>query len=519
MIRHKALLIGASEYDDPAIAPLPFVPGDLERMKMTLLGRGFSAVEIASSRRGITPNFVNGKVTDFLWRAQSGDALLVMLSGHGVHFEGADYLVPEDSYLSSSSIDKSCIKIDWVKELENSPAGQIVFLIDACREGIDRSSMAPPPGVRQWGNRKVAASLRRKVAYVYACSPAQVALFVRASDVRSTGDNSVASGESFSIFSRAVSDLVSDASLANLEEFEEAVQERIEATHRNFGKSGVAQRIRIVTDVDKRSFSILPGALAVTDSAVQLQTRPDRGSSEMGPLVGVEPGAGIADFAVLSRPVIGATPPSPHPPRPAPPPRPSAKRAASPLRGSASPSSQPSTRTTAPSPARKMGLTPTTIEPTSDFRSPAHRTERELLKLALQKPDLVPEFDGYAESEFTAAPYSAVYRCISAVGGVKSRQGDYLARIRNSAANDRVRDLLFELMVEPMLGKKIGRSYAGMQLVQVRIRAVQRRIDELQAEFARLKGEPAEATTKLMEETWKLQQYLQSLRQTGIEAL
>ncbi|MEI5033917.1 caspase family protein [Streptomyces sp. S1A(2023)] len=515
MVRHKALLIGASEYDDPAIAPLPFVPGDLERMKRALLQRGFSAVEIASSRRGITPNFVNGKVTDFLWKAQSGDALLVMLSGHGVHFEGADYLVPEDSNFNSSSIDKSCIKIDWDKELENSPAGQILFLIDACREGIDRSSMAPPPGVRQWGNRKVAASLRRKVAYVYACSPAQVALFVRASDARSTGDASVTSGESFSIFSRAVSDLASDANLANLEEFEEAVQERIEATHRDFGKSGVAQRIRIVTDVDKRSFSIFPGTPELTDSAVQLQTRSAHVRSQMSLAFDVEPRSGNEGSAVFSRSVIGDTPPSPHPLRSAPFPRRSAKRAASPLR----PSSQPSTSTAATSPTRKMGPTPTIIGTTSDFRSPAHRTERELLKLALQKPDLVPEFDGYDEAEFTAAPYSAVYRCISAVGGVKSRQGDYLSRIRNSAPNDRVRDLLFELMVEPMLGKKIGRNYAGMQLVQVRIRAVQRRIDELQAESARLKGDPPEAVTKLMEETWKLQQYLQSLRQTGVEAL
>ncbi|MEU8854199.1 caspase family protein [Streptomyces sp. NPDC048556] len=502
MIQHKALLIGASDYDDPVITPLPFVPGDLQRMRTALLGRGFSAVEIAASKRGVTPNFVNGRVADFLWRAQPGDALLVMLSGHGLHFEGADYLVPEDAHFRTSSIDKSCIKIDWVQELEESPAGQIIFLIDACREGIDRAAMAPPPGVRQWSNRKVAASLRRKVAYVYACSPAQVALFVRDSDVRSSTEGTAVTGQSFSIFSRAVSDLVSDDELSNLEQFEVAVQERIDATHRVFGKGGSSQKVRIVTDAQKSSFFIFPGPMGAPSHSIQGQ-KPAAEKELRVSLGGAVPVQSASPLP--SGQTLRATPPSP----------PSRQV------GGVSPSSRASRQArkhTATPRAPHMGLTPP-ADSWPDLRSPAHRTEREVLKLALQKPELVPEFDGYAEAEFTAAPYAAVYRCILAVGGVGSRQVDYLARIRKAAPNEKVRELLFELAVEPMHGKKIGRDYAGMQLAQVRIRSVGRRVEHLQSSLAKVERESGEPSSELMTEIWTLQQYLQALRQKGADAL
>ena len=56
--------------------------------------------------------------------------------------------------------------------------------------------------------------------------------------------------------------------------------------------------------------------------------------------------------------------------------------------------------------------------PALNLRSPAHRVERELLKLALQRPDLVsPAFDAYGADEFTAPPYAVVRQCIEDAGG------------------------------------------------------------------------------------------------------
>ncbi|MFE7127574.1 caspase family protein [Streptomyces sp. NPDC057617] len=264
--RHKALLIGASEYDEPAIRSLPFIRDDLQRMNTALSERGFQPVEIAESQRGITPNAVNRHVLRFLREAGRGDTLFILLSGHGLHFEGRDYLIPEDAYYEGGSFAESCIEIGWQKELEDSPAGQVVFLIDACREGAARKAKAAPPRMPGWEKPKIAAALRRKVAYVYACSKGQYALYVdeseavvRSEDAHGT-DIGTQPGDSFSLFSRAVSDIVAGVQhTLHIGEFAEAVQQRVTELHTAYGKKPPVQRIRVETDIPWPEFTVLPG--------------------------------------------------------------------------------------------------------------------------------------------------------------------------------------------------------------------------------------------------------------------
>ncbi|MEU0276931.1 MULTISPECIES: DNA primase [unclassified Streptomyces] len=162
--------------------------------------------------------------------------------------------------------------------------------------------------------------------------------------------------------------------------------------------------------------------------------------------------------------------------------------------------------------------------PALNLRSPAHRTERELLKLALQRPELVsPAFDAYGEDEFTAPPYAAVRRAIEDAGGAE--QGlesapEYLARVRDAAPNDAVRAMVTELAVEVFHGKTIDEVYAGQQLVQVRLRAVDRRVRDVTGTLTRLgtQSDP-DHYAAVQRELWVLQQYGQSLRNDGAAAL
>ncbi|MFD6419350.1 DNA primase [Streptomyces sp. NPDC060194] len=162
--------------------------------------------------------------------------------------------------------------------------------------------------------------------------------------------------------------------------------------------------------------------------------------------------------------------------------------------------------------------------PALHLRSPAHRTERELLKLALQYPHLVaPAFDAYGADEFTAEPYAAVRRTIEEAGGAEQGAADvtaYLARVRDTAPDDRVRALVTELAVEAIHAKKVDDLYAGVQLVHVRLRAVDRRIAEVQGTYTRLgsHGDPAQVAA-VQNELWVLQQYAQTLRNKGAAAL
>ncbi|WP_329211298.1 DNA primase [Streptomyces sp. NBC_00683] len=162
--------------------------------------------------------------------------------------------------------------------------------------------------------------------------------------------------------------------------------------------------------------------------------------------------------------------------------------------------------------------------PALNLRSPAHRTERELLKLALQKPALVsPAFDAYGIDEFTAPPYAAVRQCIAEAGGAEqglAETRDYLVNVLDVAPDDTVRNLVTELAVEVFHGKSIDETYAGMQLVQVRLRAVDRRIDDVQGSLARLGSNVApDHLAAAQNEVWVLQQYAQSLRSNGADAL
>ncbi|MET9374697.1 DNA primase [Streptomyces sp. NPDC003035] len=159
--------------------------------------------------------------------------------------------------------------------------------------------------------------------------------------------------------------------------------------------------------------------------------------------------------------------------------------------------------------------------PALNLRSPAHRTERELLKLALQRPELVsPAFDAYGADEFTAPPYAAVRQCIQDAGGATGAPADYLSAVREAAPNDTVRALVTELAVEAIFAKTVDEVYAGAQLVQVRLRAVDRRIRDIQGTLARLgpHADP-EQLAAVQNELWVLTQYGQSLRTNGAAAL
>ncbi|CDR10078.1 DNA primase [Streptomyces iranensis] len=160
--------------------------------------------------------------------------------------------------------------------------------------------------------------------------------------------------------------------------------------------------------------------------------------------------------------------------------------------------------------------------PALNLRSPAHRVERELLKLALQHPHLVsPAFDAYGIDEFTAPPYAAVRRAIEDAGGAAAADDDYLARVREVAPDDTVRAMVTELAVEPPHTRRDpDEVYAGVQLVAVRLAAVNHRVTEVRGALQRLgqHADPAHLAA-VQNELWVLQQYGQSLRDRGAAAL
>ncbi|MCT9082195.1 DNA primase [Streptomyces fulvoviolaceus] len=167
---------------------------------------------------------------------------------------------------------------------------------------------------------------------------------------------------------------------------------------------------------------------------------------------------------------------------------------------------------------------PAVSGPALNLRNPVYATERELLKLALQRPELVsPAFDAYGMDEFTAPPYAAVRQAIMDAGGTEygvQDSQDYLVRVREAAPDDTVRAMVTELAVEAIMRRTVDENYSGEQLVWVRRRAVDRRIQEIQGTLMRLGShdDPAQLAA-VQNELWVLQQYGQALREQGAAAL
>ncbi|GAA2441337.1 DNA primase [Streptomyces macrosporus] len=172
-----------------------------------------------------------------------------------------------------------------------------------------------------------------------------------------------------------------------------------------------------------------------------------------------------------------------------------------------------------PVPERPSGPAPR--GPRLDLRTPQRLAERELLKLALQFPQLVsPLFDAYGSDEFTAAPYAAVREAIEKAGGVEGADGQYLVRVRDAAPDDTVRSLITELSVEPLrTSREPDEGYAGEFLVKVRLEAVNRRIAELRSTFERMVNSGDQGQTAVAEQLWTLERYGRALRDRGAAAL
>ncbi|MFJ6723710.1 DNA primase [Streptomyces sp. NPDC091281] len=166
---------------------------------------------------------------------------------------------------------------------------------------------------------------------------------------------------------------------------------------------------------------------------------------------------------------------------------------------------------------------PTSAGPALNLRNATYAIERELLKLALQRPELVsPAFDAYGIDEFTAAPYAAVREAILEAGGAENgiqNAQDYLVRVRDAAPDDTVRAMATELAVERIMRRTVDESYADECLVKVRRHAVRRQLVELQSSLTRMSHTDPAQVAAIQNELWVLQQYDQALREHGAAAL
>jgi DNA primase len=159
-----------------------------------------------------------------------------------------------------------------------------------------------------------------------------------------------------------------------------------------------------------------------------------------------------------------------------------------------------------------------------DPRDPALLVEREVLKIALQYPQLAgPVYDGLDVSVFSAPPYAAVHAAVLAAGGTETATAGqaWISRVRSHATDDGVRGLVAELAVEELRAPtEPDRRYAAEQLAAIQAAAVNRRVVEVKSRLQRVNPvEQPEDYNRLFGELVALEQYRRALRERVIQAL
>ncbi|GAA4806004.1 DNA primase [Actinomycetospora chlora] len=151
-----------------------------------------------------------------------------------------------------------------------------------------------------------------------------------------------------------------------------------------------------------------------------------------------------------------------------------------------------------------------------DRRDPVLRTQREVLKAALQVPAYGgPVYDELADDAFSHEAYRAMHRAIIAAGGTGSGLGgsEWLEAVANEAPSG-YRRLVSELAVEPLETRKADEHrYVTGMMTALRGAQVERQVSDIKSRLQRINqvSEPDEYN-ELFGDLVALEQYKKALR-------
>jgi DNA primase len=158
---------------------------------------------------------------------------------------------------------------------------------------------------------------------------------------------------------------------------------------------------------------------------------------------------------------------------------------------------------------------------------PVTQTEREALKLAVQRPALCgPAFDALGAEAFTIPVHAAVFGLIAGCGGAGMASGgrQWAERLREAAPDDRSRGFVTSLAVEPLRAPRsdgeADARYADAVLARVEELSVSREIAAIKSRLQRLN--PVEATVaynRMFGDLVSLEQRRKGLSDRGSGAL
>ena len=180
--RRVALVMGNATYR--FMPSLTNPKNDAVDVESTLKSLGFETVVATDlDRLGM-----NAAVSRFARLVAGADVAMVYYSGHGMQFNGKNYLLPTDANLESvSDVNRfTLMPVDDVVEMLGSAKGLQLIVLDACRNNPVERDFKNKVASVQGGNRDAAQS--RGFSRIDARSGLLVTYATAANDVASDGD-------------------------------------------------------------------------------------------------------------------------------------------------------------------------------------------------------------------------------------------------------------------------------------------------------------------------------------------
>ncbi|GEC17303.1 caspase family protein [Nitrobacter winogradskyi] len=164
-----ALVIGNSRYNFfPKLANPEHDATDLAAI---LRSTGFKVV-FGTNLPRIT---MENAIATFVKNARTANASLVFFAGHGLQYQGVNYLAPVDGQLSDETDLKKFIRLqDVIDDLQNTP-GVRILIVDACRDNdaiTQLAASAPTPKSRSIGLQRGLAKVEADGIFVAFASQA-----------------------------------------------------------------------------------------------------------------------------------------------------------------------------------------------------------------------------------------------------------------------------------------------------------------------------------------------------------
>ncbi len=218
MADRKALLVGVEHFGD-GLPPMPAAAHDVALLAPALQAAGYET-QICSADQMANATALGRAIRGFCSDGGPDDVRIVYYSGHGLHADGVDCVLPSGVTLAEalhSSTER--VSTDLSATVLNSKIGLVLFIIDACR---DLGNGGGAANSSDWGSsRGLAHPDESRFVRYFGCAAREVCLVI---DIHN-GREGVAPTLS-SLFTQALADRLRCQDAVSLEALRAEVESR-----------------------------------------------------------------------------------------------------------------------------------------------------------------------------------------------------------------------------------------------------------------------------------------------------